>query len=280
MTDLRRRMIEDLRIRGYAESTQKDYVRLVARFAKHFGQSPEHLGPKEIREFQVHLVMRTGASYGVQSHFVSAARFLYTVTLGKPWLIDRIPHPKVEKKLPVIPGRDEVLRFLDAVPNIKHRAILTTCYAAGLRVSEAVRLRVMDINSSRMLIHVYQGKGRKDRMVPLSETLLKVLRVYWRAVTPRVWLFPGRDHDKPLSCRTVQHVCMRARRRAGLHPKLTVHTLRHAFATHLLDAGADVRTIQLLLGHRSLRTTQLYTHVSTKELLATRSPLDLPDATS
>ncbi len=279
MTDLRRRMIEDLRIRGYAPGTEKDYVRCVARFAQHFGRSPETLGAKEIREFQVHLVIKSGVSYGVQSRFVSALRFFYTVTLNRPWLIERIPHPMIEKKLPVIPGRKEVLRFLEAVPNIKHRAILTACYAAGLRVSEAVRLKVTDINSERMVIHVRQSKGRKDRMVPLSEVLLKVLRTYWKAVRPQVWLFPGRDKDKPLSCRTVQHVCMRARRRAGLHPKLTVHTLRHAFATHLLDAGENVRTIQLLLGHRSLRTTQTYTHVSTRELLATRSPLDLPDST-
>jgi len=276
MRHLRRRMIEDMRVRGYSPKTIKDYVRCVARFAEHFRRSPARLGAEEIREFQVYLVMHEKVSYGVHSRFVAALRFFYNVTLDTPVLVHKIPHPKVEKKLPVVPGREEVLRFLAAVPNIKHRTILTTCYAVGLRVSEVTRLKVEDINSTRKIIHVHRGKGRRDRIVPLSDSLLEVLREYWRAVRPRTWLFPGRDPDQPLSSRTVEYVCQRARKRAGLHPKLNVHSLRHAFATHLLDAGTDVRKIQVLLGHQSLRTTQTYTHVSMRDLLGTTSPLDLP----
>ena len=277
MRHLRRRMTEDMKVRGYAPKTIAAYIRCVAQYAQHFRRSPALLGAEEIRAFQVFLVVHEKVSYGKHAMFVAALRFFYNVTLDKPVLVQKIPHPKVERKLPVVPGRDEVLRFLAAIPNIKHRAILTTCYAAGLRVSEAVSLKVHDINGARKIIHVHHGKGRKDRIVPLSDTLQAVLREYWRAVRPKTWLFPGRDLDRHLSARTIQHVCQRARQRAGLHPKLTVHSLRHAFATHLLDAGTGVRTIQVLLGHRSLATTQTYTRVSMREILGTSSPLDLSD---
>ncbi len=278
MRHLRCRMIEDMRVRGYAPKTIVAYVRCVALYAQHFRRSPALLGAEEIRQFQVHLVVHEKVAYGKHAMFVAALRFFYNVTMDKPVLVQKIPHPKVERRLPVVPGRDEVLRFLAAIPNIKHRAVLTTCYAAGLRVSEAVSLKIHDINGTRKIIHVHQGKGRKDRIVPLSETLHEVLREYWRAVQPRTWLFPGRDPDRPLSTRSIQYVCQRARQRAGLHPKLTVHSLRHAFATHLLDAGTSVRVIQVLLGHRSLATTQTYTRVSMREVVGTRSPLDMSDS--
>jgi site-specific recombinase XerD len=278
MTPLRRKMIEDLQIREYAPSTQKGYLWCVARFAQHFGRSPDRLGPDDVRAFLFHLVNGAKVSHGVLCRYVSALRFLYKITLQKPWDLEKIPYPRPEKHLPAIPSREEILRFLGCIPNIKHRAIMMTCYAAGLRVSEAVRLKPSDIDSARMVLYVRQGKRRKDRMVPLSKTLLELLRVYFRAVRPQTWLFPGR-YGRHLSIRVVQHVCLRARRTSGLTRRVTVHTLRHSFATHLLDAGTNLRTLQLLLGHASLRTTALYTHVSTRELLAVTSPLDQPEPT-
>ena len=274
MTELRRKMIEDLRIRNFAPATQREYVRYVARFAQHFGRPPDELGPEEIRAFQLHLLTEAKVSYGVLAQFVSALRFFYRVTLGRPWIIERIPYPKSAKRLPDIPSREEVLRFLESIPNLKHRTILTACYATGLRVSEVTRLRVEDIDSPRGVIHIRQGKGRKDRLVPLSPVLLQVLRTYWRALHPRSWLFPGREADRPISRRTVQVACQRARRRMGWQRKFSVHSLRHACATHLLDAGTDVRKVQVLLGHSSLRTTCNYTHVSTHTLQAIGSPLE------
>ncbi|MCI0356671.1 MAG: site-specific integrase [Acidobacteria bacterium] len=268
-------MLEDLQIRRYAPKTQTGYLLCVSRFAQHFGRSPDQLGPDEVRTFLAHLVNEAKVSHGMLCRYVCALRFLYKITLRKPWDIDRIPYPKPERHLPAILSREEILRFLGSIPNLKHRAVLMTCYAAGLRVSEAARLKPADIDSSRMVLYVRQGKRRKDRMVPLSRTLLDLLRVYWRAVRPRQWLFPGR-YGQHLNIRTVQHACLRARRRLGLKQRLTVHTLRHSFATHLLEAGTNLRTLQLLLGHASLRTTAVYTHVSTRELLSVTSPLDLP----
>jgi len=277
MTPLRRKMIEDLQIRHFATSTQKNYLYLVTQFAQHFGRSPDQLGPEEVRAFLVHLVNEAKVSRGRLCHYVSALRFLYKITLQKPWDIERIPYPRSEKRLPVIPSREEILRFLGCIRNLKHRAVLMTCYGAGLRVSEAVHLKVTDLDSARMVLHVRQGKRRKDRMVPLSKTLLQLLRVYWKAVRPRDWLFPG-VYDHALSVRAVQHACKRACRRSGLRRRITVHTLRHSFATHLMEAGTNLRTVQLLLGHASLRTTAVYTHVSTRDLLSVKSPLDPTDS--
>ena len=277
MTPLRRKMLEELQIRNFAPSTQKDYLWRLGQFARHFRRSPDQLGPKEIHEYQLHL-LKSGAGYGTLQQSVSALRFFYGVTLGKEWVIEKIPYPKKESPLPEIPTREEIIRFLKAVPNVKHRAILTTCYAAGLRVSEVSRLLVTDIDGKEMLIRVRRGKNRRDRLVPLSETLLQLLRVYYRLFRPGVWLFPGTRGDRPISPRSIQHACQNAREQAGLSTHVTMHTLRHSFATHLLDAGTNLRTIQLLLGHRSIQTTALYTHVSRTALLATKSPLDLPTA--
>jgi site-specific recombinase XerD len=269
-------MIEDLQVRNFAPSTQDNYIRSVARFAQHFRRSPDRLGPEQIRAFQVHLVTQAKVSWGTLAQYVNALRFFYRVTLGKPWIIEQIPYPKQAKRLPVIPTREEILRFLEAIPNLKHRAILTVCYAAGLRISEVARLRVEDIDSARGVIRVHQGKRRKDRIVPLSPTLLELLRTYWRAVRPASrWLFPGYGHDRPICRRTVQRVCELARQRVGWD-RFTAHTLRHSFATHLLDAGTDLRKIQVVLGHASVRTTANYTHVSTRTIQAIHSPLDPP----
>ena len=279
MTPLRTRMLEDLRIRNFSPHTQKAYVRYVARFARHFGCPPDQLGPEDIRAFQVHLA-DARASFGTLVQVVSALRFFYGVTLGKDWVVERIPYPKPESRLPVVLSREDVIKFLSSPRNINHRAFLTTCYAAGLRVSEVTHLRVSDIDSKRMVIRIHQGKGKKDRMVPLSATLLELLREYWRVVQPRVWLFPGKERIRPITRRSVQRVCVQARRAAGLGDKVTAHTLRHSFATHLLEAGTNVRTIQILLGHRSLRTTATYTQVAMSEVLSTKSPLDLPVVSS
>jgi site-specific recombinase XerD len=205
---------------------------------------------------------------------VCALRFFYHVTLGKDWAIKHIVFPKREKKLPVVLSLTEVSKFLKDIRNLKHRAILMTAYSAGLRVSEVVRLRVDDIDSQRMVIRIQQGKGHKDRYVMLSPHLLAFLRKYFKVVRPTTWLFPGRRRDRPISRGTVAWACGNAGVDSGLNKRVSVRTLRHTFATHLLEAGVDVRTIQMLLGHRSLQTTARYTHVSSKAVCATASPLD------
>ncbi len=264
MTSLRQRMLEDLKIRNLSERTRKCYVWHVEQFAKHFGRSPELLGTEDIRQYQIHVVNEKRASWTSFNQAVCALRFLYGVTLGKDWAIRHIPHGKGEKKLPVVLSVDEVRRLLRAVVNMKHRAILMTIYSAGLRISEGSDLKVCDLDSERMTIHVRQGKGRKDRFVPLSAVLLKFLREYWLAYHPRIYLFPGVKAEKPMHLTGVQRVFQMARLRAGIQKPATVHTLRHSFATHHLEAGTDLRTIQCLLGHSSLSTTAVYLHVSRK----------------
>src|SRR5258708_3527439 len=273
MTPLRKRMIEDLQVRNYARSTQCNYTRCVSQYADFFHRSPERLGQEDVRTFLVYLATEGKASFGVVRYHVSALRFLYHVTLGQVWAVDGIPYPKREKTLPTIPSREEVIRFLKGVPNLKHRAALMTCYAGGLRLSEVVALKIADLDSRRMVIHVHRGKGAKDRIVPLSTTLLEMLRAYYKAIRPPDWLFPGR-YGHHLSTRVIDHACLRVRRTLSIKTKLTVHTLRHAFATHLLDAGTNLRTIQMILGHSSIQSTAVYTHVSTKTLEGVTSPLD------
>lgn len=275
MTPLRQRMIEDMRVRNLSIKTQKTYVERVARFARHFGKSPEQLGPEQIRAYLVYLVEEKKASWSQHNQTVCALRFLYGVTLGKKWIIEHIPHAKKEQKLPVVLSLEEVSRFFEAVKSIKYRAILMTAYAAGLRLSEAVHLQVGDIDSKRMVIRVRQGKGGKDRYVMLSQRLLRLLREYWKQTRSRLWLFPGGRQDKPATFTSVQRACRQAAIESGLNKSVTVRSLRHSFATHLLEAGTDVRTIQMLLGHRSLQTTARYTHVSNKAIRETRSPIDL-----
>ena len=277
MTSLRRRMIEDLRVRNYSSGTQKCYISMVARFAAHFGKPPDLLGLEDIRTYQVHLVDKLKVSWTVFNQTVCALRFFYRVTLRRDWVIKHIPFPKQQKRLPVVLAQDEVLRLFAAIPNIKHRAILMTAYAGGLRVSEVARLKTLDIDSHRMTIRIQQAKGRKDRFVPLSSVLLDLLRRYWRATRPAAteYLFPGAAPGTPITVSSIHHVCKTARKAAGILKTVTVHTLRHSFATHLLEAGTNIRVIQVLLGHTSLRTTAIYTHVSSQTIRATRSPLDL-----
>src|SRR3954466_2853408 len=274
MTPLRQRMIEDMRLRNFAPRTIQVYVERVVTFAKHFGKSPDRLRATDVRAYLLFLINEKHASWSYYNQTLAALRFLYRVTLGKKWVLDGIVCPKQQKKLPVVLSLAEVLQFFEAIPNLKHRAIVMTAYAAGLRVSEVVALRVDDIDSRRMVIRIRQAKGRKDRYVMLSPRLLEILRRYWKAARPARYLFPGQDPQGPLNTRTVQQVCRDARQAAGLGKKATVHSLRHSFATHLLESGTNIRTIQILLGHRSLSTTAIYTHVSTAVLEATQSPLD------
>jgi integrase/recombinase XerD len=274
MTPLRQRMIEDMRLRNYAPLTVKVYVERVAAFAKHFGKSPERLGAADVRAYLLYLVQEKHASWSYYDQALAALRFLYGTTLGKKWVLDDLASPRKQRKLPVVLSPDEVAQFFEAIDSLKHRAILMTAYAAGLRVSEVVSLRIDDIDSRRMVIRIRQAKGRKDRYVMLSPRLLAILREYWKAARPTQFLFPGDVPDRPITPRTVQKACRGAQEAAGLGKCVRVHTLRHSFATHLLEAGTNIRIIQILLGHRSLRTTAVYTHVSTAALEATRSPLD------
>ncbi len=276
MTPLRRRMKEDMAVRNLSPRTQSTYVLQVSLFARHFETSPHLLGPEQIRDYQVFLATEKQLAPGSIGVAVSALRFLYGVTLGKAWDIPEIlPAPKQPSKLPVVPSPEEVALFLDSVASVKHHAILTACYAAGLRISEAVSLRPADIDSQRMLLRVEQGKGGKDRYLMLSPKLLEVLRDYWRRTRPAgEWLFPGLIPGNHVNRHTVEKACQKAREAAGLAKRLTPHSLRHGFAAHMLENGADVRTIQLLLGHRSLATTARYMRVTRSAIRAATSPFD------
>jgi site-specific recombinase XerD len=268
-------MIEDLRIRNYSPETIDHYVRRVREFACYFRKSPEFLGPEHIRGYQVHLIGPGKASWAKFNQTVCALRFFYKTTLGKDWAITHIPFPKQPKRLPVVLSVQEVGRLLAAVSNLKHRTVLETMYAAGLRVSEALHLMVGDVDSGRMVLRINQGKGRKDRYVSLSPTLLVKLREYWKIYRPRRALFPGRSAEEPLTSESIQRVVASARTAAGIQKPVKTHTLRHSYATHLLEAGVDLRTIQILLGHRSLNTTAIYLHVATKKLRETAVANDL-----
>ena len=273
MTALRRRMIDDMTLRNLSPATQQSYVYAVAKFSRFFGRSPDQLGVEEVRAYQIHLAGR-GLSWPHLNQVSCALRFFFGVTLGRKDVVDRIVSAREPKKLPIVLSAEEVVRFLQAVPGLRSRAALTTAYSAGLRVSEVAALKVGDIDSSRMVIRVAQGKGGKDRYVMLSPPLLAILRAYWRLSKPAHWLFPGRDRDRPVSTATLQAACRVAAREAGLDKPVTVHTLRHSFATHLLEAGTDIRIIQVLLGHGRLATTAIYTRVATNLIAGTPSPLD------
>ena len=272
---LRRRMIEDMGIRNFAPSTQYNYVNAVAKYAAHFGKSPELLGPEDIRTYQVYLVHERHVGWSMFNTAVCALRFLYGVTLQKDWSVRHIPYPRKTKRLPVVLSLDEVRDLIDAIPNIKHRAIIMTAYAAGLRTSEVVRLRTSHIDSRRMVIRVEQGKGHKDRYIPLSPKLLALLRAYWKIARSSNWLFPGRRPGTHISADRAEQACREARKAIGTSKKVTVRMLRHCFATHLLENGTNIRVIQILMGHRRLETTAIYTHVSNQMLAQTSSPFDL-----
>ena len=273
VSPLRRRMIEDMTVRNLSPATQRSYLHAVTKFSRYFSRSPDHLGLEDVRTFQVHLVA-TGISWPALNQTVCALRFFYGVTLGHGEIPERIPYAREPRKLPVVLNADEIVRFLEALPSLKTRAALTTAYAAGLRASEAVGLKVGNIDSGRMVISVEHGKGGKDRTVMLSAQLLAILRTYWRLARPRHWLFPGRDEAKPIDVQVLHSACRSARAAAGIDKRVTVHTLRHSFATHLLESGTDIRIIQVLLGHNNLSSTARYTQVSNGLISRTTSPFD------
>jgi len=273
MSPLRRRMIEDMTVRNLSPATQRSYIHAVTKISRHFGCSPARLDVEDVRAFQVHLISN-GISWASLNQIVCALRFFYGVTLGRDTVPERIARAREPQKLPVVLGADEVVRFLEAVASLKSRAALTCAYAAGMRVSEVVRLKVADIDSARMVIRVEGGKGGKDRYVMLSPQLLAVLRTYWRLARPGPWMFPGRSADKPIEQNVLHAACRSAVLAAGLDKRVTVHVLRHSFATHLLENGTDIRIIQVLLGHGHLSTTARYTRVSTHVIATTQSPLD------
>ncbi len=273
MTPLRQRMIEDLRLRNCSPHTIQAYVNAVKQFAQYHQRSPVQLEDEDARQYLLHLVEERQASRSTYIVTLCALRFLYHVTLKRPGRLEGLPIPKGERRLPVVLSLEEAARFFQAISNLKHRALFMVAYDAGLRVAEIVHLRVEDIDSKRMVIRVRQGKGRRDRYVNLSEGLLQLLREYWRAYRPQERLFPGDLPGRPMHASTPNRLLVDVRHRAGLIKHVSVHTLRHSFATHLLEAGTNLRLIQTLLGHRSLNTTAIYTHVSMKALHEAPSPL-------
>jgi site-specific recombinase XerD len=279
MTPLRQRMLQDMQMRNLSPRTQDAYIRAVARLAAFYQLAPDRLDLEQVRNFLVHLVGQR-VSFSLFNQVRCALILFYRVTLGRDWAFDRIGCQKQPKRLPVVLSQEEMTPFFAAIDRLKYRALFMAVYGCGLRVSEVVALRTEDIDSKRMVLRVCQGKGMKDRYVMLSAKLLEVLREYYKAFRPTATLFFGKAKERPLDRGTVLRACRLIARRAGLTKRVTVHTLRHSFATHLLEAGVDLRTIQALLGHRSLRTTALYTFVSTQRVAATPSPLDLLGATA
>ena len=277
MTPLRQRMTEDMQVRNLSPCTQKTYINQVSLFARHFNCSPDRLGPERIRDYQVFLATGKQLAPGSIAIAVAALRFFYRVTLKRDWDIEAIlPTPRQPKKLPVVPSPEEVVQLLACVRPLANQAILTTCYAAGLRISEAVSLRPEHIDSQRMALRVDLGKGAKDRYVMLSPRLLETLRDYWRRTRPQgAWLFPGTIPGRHVTRHAAAKACRSALERSGIRKRLTPHSLRHGFAVHLLEAGTDLRTIQLLPGHRSLATTARYLQVAATKACSATSPPDL-----
>lgn len=273
ISPLRQRMLDDMALRNMSSNTQKVYTQAVANYARHFGQSPEKLGIEDVRRYRLHLVDR-GLKASSIYPIVGALRFIYGVTLNRKDIAEDIPFPRKEDALPAVLTPEEVVRLLTAVDSMKMRTALTTIYAAGLRVSEAVALAAADIDSTRMVIHVRQAKGRKDRYVMLSEQLLGILRRYYKHARPTHYLFPGPDPALPLTTRSVQRACRAAVDKTGIGKTVTVHTLRHSFATHLLEQGVDIRVIQDVLGHRQIMSTTRYARVALNLIRQIQSPLE------
>jgi integrase/recombinase XerD len=273
MSPLRRRMIEDMTIRKFAPKTQHDYLQRVKNFAAYLGRSPDMASSEDVRCYQLHLTA-SGAGVPTVNQTVSTLRFFFKITLGRPDLVERTAFVYEPRKLPVVLSPEEVVRLLDAAPSLKYKAALSVAYGAGLRVSEVVALKIGDIDSKRMVIRVEQGKGRKDRYVMLSPHLLELLRAWWKLARPQGWLFPGQNRLNPLTTRQLNRACHAAADTAEIGKPVSMHTLRHSFATHLLEQNIDIRVIQVLLGHAKLDTTALYTRVATKTIQQVMSPLD------
>ncbi len=277
MTRLRKMMLEELERRNYSQSTTRCYVHAVADFARYFHRSPNQLRPEHVREYQAYLFRERKLDASSVTQRLAALRFFFLKTLKKRWGTDDTPYPKKVHRLPTVLSQEEVAQLINSAPTPLYRILLMTLYATGARCAEVARLQVRNIDSQRMVVHIQGGKGRLDRDVMLSPALLEALREHWSRLKPKVWLFPGgRWHTapQPIGTKTLWHACRYAAQRAGLKKPVHPHTLRHCFATHLLEAGADLRTIQFLLGHHDLKETTLYLHLSTRHLNATASPLD------
>lgn len=274
MDELREQMIRDLQLKGITPMTQKKYLREVTNLSKYFGKSPEQLGEKEVKEYLVHLLEDRKLSRGTYKNYAAGIKFLYRTTLNREEVVEKIRYPKALKKLPVVLDLAEVKSLLWGVENLKHRALLTITYSAGLRINEAACLRVADIDSKRMMVRVQQGKGGKDRYSILSQTALELLRRYWRQYRPKEWLFEGQKEGTHICLSAIRQIFLEAKKRAGITKPASPHTLRHSFATHLIEAGTSLHHVQLLLGHRSPTTTTVYLHVSRMNLAQVSSPLD------
>ena len=273
ISPLRRRMIEDMTVRKFAARTQEAYIRSVKSFSAFLGASPDTASAEDLRRYRLHLVA-TGAGVPTINNGLTALRFLFMVTLRKPAIVLDMPFVREARRLPVVLSPEEVARLLDAAPGLKYKAALSVAYGAGLRAYEVISLKVSDIDSARMVIRVEQGKGRKDRYVMLSEHLLELLRAWWKAARPQGWLFPGQNPVNPLTTRQLNRACHAAAQMAEIDKRVSLHTLRHSFATHLLEQKTDIRVIQVLLGHKKLDTTALYTRVALKALGDVTSPLE------
>jgi integrase/recombinase XerD len=277
VTHLRTLMLEELERRNYSASTIRYYLRFVERFAQHFGKSPDKLGPEHLRRYQVYLLKERKLCPGSVENHVAALRFLFVRTLQRHEFRQFIPYPKVRRKLPKILSREEVARLIDASSSLFERTLLMVLYGTGMRRAEIARLKIADIDSQRMVIHVVQGKGGKDRDLPLSPMLLETLRAHWRWLKPQIYLFPSRMHrdcEQPVTDKIVWRVCTEAAKRAGIRKRVTPHLVRHSWATHLLEAGTDLRTIQLLLGHEDLEVTARYLHLSEQHLQQIANPIE------
>ena len=273
MSPLRQRMIEDMTIRKFAPKTQRDYVQRVKNFAAFLGRSPDTASFEDVRRYQLHLA-ESGVGVPTINQTVSTLRFFFKVTLGRPEIVEHTHSVHEPRKLPVVLSPEEVARLLDAAPGLKYKAALSVAYGAGLRATEVVSLKVADIDSQRMIIRVEQGKGGKDRYVMLSPSLLDLLRAWWKAARPLGWLFPGRAPAQPITTRQLNRACHAAAQMGEINKRVSLHILRHSFATHLLEQKVDVRVVQVLLGHAKLETTTLYTHVATKTISEVLSPLE------
>jgi len=274
MGKLREQMKMDLKLKGYSPKTQAAYLGYMKKFVRYFGRSPAKMGEEEIREYLYHLVTERDLGDSSINSAYSALKFFYKTTLCRDWNVAKIPRRKTEKRLPVVLDGSEIKQLLAVTTNLKHRALLMTTYSAGLRVSETAHLKVCDVDSKRMQLRIAQGKGKKDRYALLSPVTLNLLRDYWRQYRPFSWLFPGRLPESPISTRSIQKVFKDAKRKAGIKKPATVHTLRHSFATHLLEAGTDIYRVQKLMGHTSPKTTTIYIHLRRQDLLKVISPLD------
>lgn len=274
LRDIGNQMKMDLELKGFSPKTQDAYIAHAKRFVKYFMKSPIDMGEAEIKEYLYYLISERKLSSSYINTTYSALKFLYETTLKRQWDMKSIPRTKKAKRLPIVLSKDEVKRIINVTTNLKHKTILATTYAAGLRVSEAAHLKVTDIDSSNMQIRIEQGKGKKDRYTLLSKKNLEILREYYKLYHPTTYLFPGGQYDKSIDTRTIQRIFEKAKKKAAIKKAVTVHSLRHSFATHLLEAGTDIYHIQQLLGHSNVKTTSIYIHLTNHQALKLESPLD------